>query len=353
MNSRELKLIFLVLDLLVLNAAILLVLKLSVDINIETYQDLGIHILHADLSWFITYILFSKKNLYLRDNFKNRIVRITKRTAIFFVIAGLMAFVTLGKNYLPHFLILYTLVSYIGKLLIYFAIYKFLKYKRSKGLGTDRVLIIGYNDTTRFLQKIIDSNHFLAYTFIGFLDDQTAQPNPFLGNPDQLEVLIDKHNIQVVFVSLSLLREHKNGKEFIRICNKKGIRILFVPENQRWLKSRINMETIGNVVVINPQEIPLDNMISRYAKRLFDISFSSVIIIGILSWLYPLLALIIKLNSKGPILFKQKRTGINNKSFFCFKFRSMHVNGQADTLQSKEGDKRVTSIGHFSKKNQY
>lgn len=347
MNSRELKLIFLVLDLLVLNASILLVLKFRADINIDTYHDLGVHFLHADLSWFITYILFSKKNLYLRDNFKNRIARITKRTTIFFIIASFIAFITLGHKYTPNFLTTYTLVSYFGKILIYFILYKFLKFKRSKGLGTDRVLVVGYNETTCFLQKILNSNHLLSYSFIGFLDEEADKDAQLLGQPKDLEKLIDKHNIQVVFVSLSLLGGLKNSKDYIRICHKKGIRLRFVPENQRWLKSRINMETIGNLVVINPQEIPLDNMISRYSKRLFDVCFSLFVIIGLLSWMLPILALIIKLNSRGPVFFKQKRTGINNKTFYCYKFRSMCTNQQADTQQSRQGDIRITSIGHF------
>lgn len=347
MNSRELKLIFLVLDLLVLNASIFLVLKLSTDISINSFQDLGVHLLHADLSWFITYILFSKKNLYLRDSFKNRIARITKRTAIFFVVASLVAYVTLEHQHTPKFLITYTFVSYIGKILIYFCIYKFLRYKRSKGIGINRVLIVGYNDTTRFLEKIITSNHILAYKSIGFLCDKPNTEIPLLGHPNQLEEMITKHNIQVVFISISLLGGLANGKEYLSICNKKGIRIYFVPENQRWLKSRVNMETIGNIVVMNPQEIPLDNLISRYAKRLFDVVFSLIIIVGLFSWMFPILAIIIKLNSKGPVFFKQKRTGINNKAFYCYKFRSMYVNNEADTLQFKVGDKRVTSVGNF------
>jgi len=110
------------------------------------------------------------------------------------------------------------------------------------------------------------------------------------------------------------------------------------------------MEKVGQLVIINPQEIPLDNFESQFSKRLFDIVFSSLVIIFLLSWLMPILAIIIKLNSKGPVFFVQKRTGINNKTFKCLKFRSMRVNGDSDLKQAVVGDSRITVLGNFMRK---
>ena len=110
------------------------------------------------------------------------------------------------------------------------------------------------------------------------------------------------------------------------------------------------MEKVGQLVIINPQEIPLDNFESQFSKRLFDIAFSSLVIIFLLSWLTPLLAILIKLNSKGPVFFVQKRTGINNKTFKCLKFRSMKVNNESDLKQAVDGDSRITALGDFMRK---
>ncbi len=102
--------------------------------------------------------------------------------------------------------------------------------------------------------------------------------------------------------------------------------------------------------MFNPQQIPLDNLTLRLKKRAFDVVFSSAVILFIFSWLLPLLSLIIKLNSKGPVFFVQQRTGINNKTFNCIKFRTMKVNQEADTKQAVKNDNRITSIGNFLRK---
>ena len=85
-------------------------------------------------------------------------------------------------------------------------------------------------------------------------------------------------------------------------------------------------------------------------KRLFDIIFSFLVLFFILSWMYPLIGLLIKLSSKGPILFKQKRSGLDNKEFWCYKFRSMSKNVDADNKQATKGDVRITTIGRFLRK---
>jgi putative colanic acid biosynthesis UDP-glucose lipid carrier transferase len=94
----------------------------------------------------------------------------------------------------------------------------------------------------------------------------------------------------------------------------------------------------------------LDALENRFLKRLFDIFFSSLVIILVLSWLYPIMAIIIKIQSPGPVLFKQKRTGRANKDFWCYKFRSMHVNANQDSKQAVKNDKRLTPIGSFIRK---
>jgi len=131
------------------------------------------------------------------------------------------------------------------------------------------------------------------------------------------------------------------------MCNQKGIRLRFIPENQSWYKSRLNRESVGGLVLINPQEIPLDDLGSRALKRLFDLLFSSFVILFVFSWTLPVIALLIKLSSKGPVFFVQKRTGFNNKTFTCLKFRSMQVNGDADKKQATANDHRTTRIGQF------
>jgi putative colanic acid biosysnthesis UDP-glucose lipid carrier transferase len=94
----------------------------------------------------------------------------------------------------------------------------------------------------------------------------------------------------------------------------------------------------------------LQEMRNQMKKRVFDVVFSSIVIILVLSWLVPIVAILIKLDSKGPVFFKQLRSGKNNLKFLCFKFRSLHVNAEADSKQVVRRDARFTRIGRFLRK---
>jgi exopolysaccharide biosynthesis polyprenyl glycosylphosphotransferase len=102
--------------------------------------------------------------------------------------------------------------------------------------------------------------------------------------------------------------------------------------------------------VITLRKEPLKNIDNRFKKRVFDIIFSSFVIVFVLSWLYPILAIIIKLQSPGPVLFKQLRSGRDNVPFWCFKFRSMKCNDASDKRQATRDDDRVTKIGKFMRR---
>jgi putative colanic acid biosynthesis UDP-glucose lipid carrier transferase len=120
-----------------------------------------------------------------------------------------------------------------------------------------------------------------------------------------------------------------------------------IPGTSLQLEKNLSFSRYGELFVINVNEIPLDNILNSFAKRTFDIVFSSLVIVFILSWLVPLVGILIKLESKGPVFFVQKRNGVNNRVFNCLKFRSMTPNDYADTVQAVKGDTRVTKIGAF------
>src|SRR5690606_4828191 len=107
---------------------------------------------------------------------------------------------------------------------------------------------------------------------------------------------------------------------------------------------------LGPVPVVSTRQEPVYDIESRFKKRLFDLAFSTLVIVLLLSWLYPVIALLIKLESRGPILFKQQRTGRDNKPFWCYKFRSMRVNSDSDSRQATRNDDRITRIGRFLRK---
>lgn len=349
LRETELAYFYLIFDLIMLNLAIAVMAWISLDITLKNYHEMTMYLLHGNLSWIITYFIFSKKNLYLRDGFFNRIIRITKRTLLFFGVLVIVAFL-IPKQYSRIFLVEYTVLFYVGKIFLYYLLYKYLKFNRKKGRHINRVIIVGLNDTSQVLRNIISSNYLLGYRFVGFLSSETYCTPEVIGHLDDLESVIDENQIQMVFAILSLSPDENKRKELLKTCNRKGVRLRFIPENQRWFKARYNLESVGPIVVINPQEMPLDELGSRVWKRLFDIAFSLIAILFVFSWLFPILALLIKISSKGSVFFIQKRTGIDNKPFNCIKFRSMQVNGYADTKQATANDSRITWIGNFMRR---
>ncbi|MCE1155181.1 MAG: exopolysaccharide biosynthesis polyprenyl glycosylphosphotransferase, partial [Bacteroidales bacterium] len=104
------------------------------------------------------------------------------------------------------------------------------------------------------------------------------------------------------------------------------------------------------ITIYNPQRIPLDIAENQIKKRLFDIVVSGLFLLLVMSWLFPLIALIVKLSSRGPVLFVQPRTGINNRTFQCYKFRSMRVNSDAHKVQATKNDPRITAIGRLMRR---
>lgn len=124
----------------------------------------------------------------------------------------------------------------------------------------------------------------------------------------------------------------------------------FIPDNKDIFSKKLKYEYYDYIPILSIREIPLQESLNKFIKRLFDILFSSFIIVCVLSWLTPILAILIKLESKGPVFFKQSRNGFNYEEFDCYKFRSMSPNKNAHLHQAKKGDNRITKVGTFIRK---
>src|ERR1035437_8470241 len=349
-TETELKFLYLAFDLIILNIAIGIVIAMSPMFWSIDILNRSLYLLHANMCGAITYLVFSSNNLYLHDDFSNRVKRISKSIIMFILFSFVFAQIFLPSNYSKLFILEYSMVFYIGKIIFYLLLYRYLKYGRSKGYFVHRVLIMGLNEMGVLLREVMDGNPMLGFDFIGYISEREDENKDVLGHLDDLIPIVTENEVEMIFVTLPLYNDIKKSKELLAICNKVGIRLRIVPENQYWFKSKLNLESVGTLVVFNPQEIPLDDVKSRFLKRIFDVFFSSVVIFFILSWLFPILFLLIKLSSKGPVFFFQKRTGINNKTFNCIKFRSMCMSDDADEKQATKGDSRVTKIGHFLRK---
>jgi putative colanic acid biosynthesis UDP-glucose lipid carrier transferase len=212
------------------------------------------------------------------------------------------------------------------------------------------VAVLGMNSGGLRLSEYLVKQSTLK--FVGFLDQglnvsdvgtsvQTASPHEQLRNAAAA-------GIEEVFVSVNADKMN-DLTDLIKEGEKNCIRLKFVPDLSA-LETNFKFDKMGNFTVLSARKEPLENIENRFKKRVFDIIVSLFVVIFIFSWLYPLLAILIKLQSPGPVLFAQLRTGRDNKPFWCYKFRSMRVNKSSDQVQATLNDERVTPIGRFMRK---
>ena len=214
------------------------------------------------------------------------------------------------------------------------------------------VAVLGLNQMGLRLASFFESNQKL-YSFQGFLDsDDSLLVDPegrlLPGTCEQIK-RASESNIKEVYVSLAAERMNEAGC-LINEAERQCVRLKFVPDFSQTIKSSFKIDYMGEFPVFSINSLPLENIDNRFKKRLADIVISSLVIIFILSWLFPLIALIIKLESRGPVTFKQLRNGRDNSKFYCYKFRSMRVNAESDLVQASKYDSRITPFGSLLRK---
>jgi Undecaprenyl-phosphate glucose phosphotransferase len=223
-----------------------------------------------------------------------------------------------------------------------------LRYRRS--FNTRRsVAVLGFNATGIRLAQYFQG-HPNDFRFEGILDEEKALFVDERGklNDRMLEgiKLAATRDIKEIYAAIPphMLSE---ARPMLREAERQCVRLRLVPDLSSAMASRFRVTYMDDFAVLSLRPEPLENINNRVRKRLFDLAFSLLVVVFLLSWLYPILAIIIKLQSPGPVLFKQLRSGRDNKSFYCYKFRSMKVNKDSDTRQASKDDDRVTPIGRF------
>lgn len=229
---------------------------------------------------------------------------------------------------------------------------RLLKFLRSKGYNIKYILVIGAGELGRKFSIIINQNEYLGYSIVGFLDDnleknEIIHGSRIVGAIGDLEDVISNNLIDRVIVTLSP-RHYKLLEEIVETCEKCGVRAEIVPDYYRYMPAKPHIDMIEDIPIIQIRYIPLDNSLNRLIKRLMDIILVFPAII-ILSPLLFLTAILIKITSPGPIIFKQERLGHNGESFYMYKFRSMKVQEkEKEKFQwTTKDDYRKTRVGSF------
>lgn len=230
----------------------------------------------------------------------------------------------------------------IAKLAIFYSLRHF---RVVFGGNFRRVVILGEGENVHQLSDFFTENPDYGYNMVALFDFKNKKEQQI----KECFSFVLENNIDEIYCSLKNL--DKNLVNSIIDFTDNNLKVLkFLPDEDNVLSSNMKFVYYGYIPIASLRNIPLDNFGKKMIKRTFDILFSLLIIIGILSWLTPILALLIKIESKGPIFFKQKRNGLNYHAFECYKFRSMRPNRKADIQQVSKNDPRITKIGAFMRK---
>lgn len=254
------------------------------------------------------------------------------------------------------------LAIYVALSMVLHGVYRYilkitLRNLREKGYNKQFVLIIGAGSLGRQFDEKLDQNKELGYEVIGFLDDYLEhhedhldEHKPILGKVNELETILNGVIVDEVVIALPLTAHTKYG-EIISVCEKMGVRAMIIPDFFDYLPARPHFDYFAGMPLINVRSIPLDDLGNRILKRVFDIIFSSCAILMTLPVLI-VVAVLVKVTSSGPIIFKQERVGLHRRTFFIYKFRTMRVMPESvsDSQWTIPNDPRRTIVGEFLRK---
>jgi putative colanic acid biosysnthesis UDP-glucose lipid carrier transferase len=348
--ERYLQMTLVTLDLVVLSSAYLFS-KLFLTKNVfSDYQAIYFQY------WILSVIAWLLLSFFLRTYASKIILNFeffTKRTAqvyLLWIIFILFYLFFSRELRISRLFIMGTMLGFgIGTLANRFLYLGIKKYFKNKNYLIKKVIILGYNDTAKKLAQYFEEDG-LNTQLVGFIeDDQNVQElshYPIL--TDISKALNTAKELEVSEIYSTITPEqNKDIYELMYQSEKECIRFKIVPNLSIFITRDVHIEYFGELPILSLRSDPLDDVGNRIKKRALDIAVSLLVIIFVLSWLLPILGLLIILESKGPIFFSQLRTGKNKTPFYCYKLRSMTVNTDADSKQATRNDARVTKVGKF------
>lgn len=304
------------------------------------------YIIFVSLAWIILSLRSNFYEIYRFTHVVKIMSHIGKQGVVFFLIVFAFFGYYNKVEIQPLSIIKYVLLTMLYITIVKFTVYYLLKKYRLLLRGNlRRVVIIGLNQKTDQLRKFFENNPEYGYNLLKTFNISGKDKVPI---EDCMDFILD-NDIDEIYSSVA---EIKNP-DLLKLIDfaDNNLKILkFLPDNKEIYSKKLDFTYYGFLPILSLRKIPMDEPFNKFIKRSFDIVLSLVIILGVLSWLTPLLGLIIKLESKGPVFFKQKRNGLDYQEFFCYKFRSMRPNPEAHLHQVRKDDERVTRVGRVIRK---
>lgn len=259
----------------------------------------------------------------------------------------------------PHFsrglIFIFFVINSILMLSMRLLIRYILHFFRAKGYNVKYILLVGYSRAAEEYINRINANPQWGYVVRGILDDHVPRGTLYkgvkvLGRVDNLMIILPENKLDEIAVTLSL-SDYGRLEEIVSLCEKSGVHTKFIPDYNSMIPSRPYTEDLQGLPVINIRYVPLTNTLNWMVKRAVDIA-GSVFGIVLFSPVMLLTALLVRFTSSGPVIFRQERVGLHNKSFYMYKFRTMEVQKELAEkgAWTVRDDPRVTKVGRFLRK---
>ena len=308
----------------------------------------GSNVLYYNLAWLIITFSFNYYPTERRERFETNIARYLKLLCLF----GLSYFALYGFKSNGVYTFEYRASVFLVICFFLTAYRSFFYWIRTKyrlyGGNFRNVVVVGRDRNLKKIRKVFDQPE-LGYRYKGFFDDRTSESPTYLGKMNDSFKYILENDIDYIYCIASKLSK-KELEYLVTFADNNLKKLMIIPDNKEIFSRSMSIQLYDTIPVLAMRKSPLELDYAPLIKRIFDIVFSSLVILTVLSWLTPVLFVLMKFESKGPLFFKQKRNGVNRKAFWCYKFRSMTVNKEANTAMATKNDMRVTRMGKILRK---
>jgi putative colanic acid biosysnthesis UDP-glucose lipid carrier transferase len=253
--------------------------------------------------------------------------------------------------YARTFTLVYSTYIFTGILLTKYLVKKTLLRLQARRQHIKNVLIVGGGETAMNFYETIRANDHLGYHCVGFVDDQLTPSVSYLGKLSELNSIFESNEIDDVIVALPETDREQTARIIVE-SERAAKKVKIIADVHKYIRAKASMNLMGNFPVVDIRSTPLDDPGLQRLKRATDVLFA-LIAFTAFSWLFVIIAIAIKLTSKGPVFFKQERWGLRNRKITCYKFRSMVHTPKDDSgkwMHTMPNDNRVTGIGRFLRK---
>lgn len=335
-------------DLLLLNISFVLaaVWAQSWSALIERYYMFFL-LIALNLLWSATAYYFNFYDELFSRNFPIQFANLLKKITL--QIAASILFIFLWKEdlFTRYFIVYYALLLLILICVRIILSRKILKHLRKHGKNIRNLMIVGDGELAQNFKTLITNNPDFGFNIRSMLEEKEILLEDF--DMHEIGTKLAEEKIDEVVIALSEA-SHRVVDKVIQVCDKSAVRIHIVPDYFRFVSKKYQVTLFGNFPILTVRNEPLAEAQWRFVKRTFDIVFSLIVIFGLLIWITPIIAILIKIFSPDSVFYSQSRLGLRNKPFKIYKFRTLISDDKSKNETYApviDGDERITKIGRF------